>query len=147
MTKEKPMQDIIDAAKDGQVSVSFNESVRVNAEEFVYIERDCQAMKDKIQDLQSLAQDISGREKWGLGEGVEWIKTGGTLVSWFRDKAKADDGANTVHAILQRHYEIVDSIQLLHRTIAERYQQTDSSFAAEYNQAMASIPQGLQRTS
>ncbi|AVH20637.1 hypothetical protein [Nocardia cyriacigeorgica] len=141
---KRPMQDIIDAAKDGQVSLSFNESIRVNAEEFVYIERDCEAMKNKIRDLQTLAKDISGRQKWGLGEGVEWIKTGGTLVSWFRGKAEGDPSGNTVYAILERHYQIVDSIQELHRAIAERYQQTDSSFAAEYNQAQASIPHGLQ---
>lgn len=146
MTEEnkRPMQDIIDAARDGQVSVSFNESVRVNAEEFVYIDRDCQAMKDTIRNLQTIAKDISGREKWGLGEGVPWIITGKTVVQSFRGKAENDFNGNNVHAILERHYQIVDSIQELHRVIAERYQQTDSTFAAEYNQAMASIPQGMQ---
>ncbi|WP_280482409.1 hypothetical protein [Nocardia cyriacigeorgica] len=141
---KRPMQDIIDAAKDGQMTVSFNDNIRVNAEEFVYIERDCIAMKDKIRELQTIAKNISGRGKWGLGEGVDWIKTGSSLVTTFRGKAQGDLTDNNVHDILERHYQIVDSIQELHRTIAERYQQTDSSFAAEYNQAQASIPHGLQ---
>ncbi|WP_324194936.1 hypothetical protein [Nocardia cyriacigeorgica] len=141
---KKPMQDIIDAAKEGQATVSFSDSIRVNAEEFVYIDRDCQAMKDEIRRLQQVATNISEREKWGLGEGVDWIITGNSLVKTFRGKAQGDETGNTVHAILESHWNIVNSIQELHRVIAERYQQTDSSFAAEYNQAQASIPHGLQ---
>ncbi|MBF6425657.1 hypothetical protein GV791_26675 [Nocardia cyriacigeorgica] len=141
---KQPMQDIIDAAKEGQVSVKFNDTVRVNAEEFVYIDRDCDAMKAAIRNMQTTAKNIAGRDKWGLGEGSDWILTGGFLVDRFRAKAQGSSTANNVHDILERHYQIVDGIQQLHRTIAERYQQTDSSFASEYNQLMASVPHGLQ---
>ncbi|WP_245665752.1 hypothetical protein [Nocardia sienata] len=139
------MQDVIDAANDGQLSVSFNSDVRVNAEEFVYIDRDCQAMKDQIRDLQGVAKGISSRDNWGLGEDPgSWIQTGKVLVSRFRSKAEGDESGNSVHAILERHYQIVDSIQELHRVIAQRYLDTDSAFASRYNEVMASAPQGLQ---
>ncbi|MGW0178655.1 hypothetical protein [Nocardia sp. NPDC003345] len=141
----RPMQGMIDAAGDGRLSVSFNSDVRMNAEEFVYIDRDCEAMKLKIQELQNIAEGIAGREAWGLGEDPgSWIQTGKVLVSRFRNKVQGDASGNSVHAILERHYQIVDSIQQLHRTIAQRYLDTDSEFAARYNEVMASAPQGLQ---
>lgn len=140
------MQGMLDAANEGQLSVSFNSDVRVNAEEFVYIDRDCQAMKDKISDLQNIAEGIASRESWGLGEDPgSWIKTGKVVVSRFRGKAQGDEAGNSVHAILERHYQIVDSIQELHRVIAQRYLDTDGEFAARYNEVMASAPQGLQK--
>lgn len=143
---KRPLQGMIDAANEGQLSVSFNSDVRVNAEEFVYIDRDCQAMKDKISELQFIAERIGSREQWGLGEDPgNWIKTGKILVSRFRGKAKGDVSGNSVHAILERHYQIVDSIQEMHRVIAQRYLDTDSEFAARYNEVMASAPQGLQK--
>lgn len=140
------MQGMVDAANEGQLSVSLNSDVRVNAEEFVYIDRDCQAMKDKIRELQGIADRIEGHDVWGLGEDPgNWIKSGKVVVSRFRSKAKGDESGNSVHAILERHYQIVDSIQELHRVIAQRYLDTDGEFAARYNEVMASAPQGLQK--
>lgn len=147
MTDEgkRPMQGVIDAANEGRLSVSFNSDVRVNAEEFVYIDRDCQAMKDKIRAMQETARKISERDVWGLGEDPgSWIQTGKVLVSRFRSKAQGEESGNSVHAILERHYQIVDGIQELHRVIAQRYLETDSEFASRYNEVMASAPQGLQ---
>ncbi|MEV0110749.1 hypothetical protein AB0H42_31065 [Nocardia sp. NPDC050799] len=143
--EKRPMQGVIDAASEGQLSVSFNSDVRVNAEEFVYIDRDCEAMKDKIRAMQRTAEGIASRDKWGLGEDPgSWIQTGKVLVSRFRSKAQGDESGNSVHAILERHYQIVDSIQEMHRVIAQRYLDTDSEFASRYNEVMASAPQGLQ---
>lgn len=142
---KRPFQNHIDAANEGQLSVSFSADVRLNAEEFVYLDRDCQAMKDKIGELQRIAEGISGREIWGLGEDpASWIRSGKVLVKRFRDKAMGDDSGNSAHAILQRHYEIIDGIQELHRVIAQRYLDTDSEFASRYNEVMASAPQGFQ---
>ncbi|MEV3964349.1 hypothetical protein AB0M34_26255 [Nocardia sp. NPDC050193] len=99
--EKRPMQDVIDAANGSQLSVSFNDDVRVNAEEFVYIDRDCQAMKDTIRELQRTARLVSGRDVWGLGEDPgSWIQTGKILVSRFRSKAEGDESGNSIHAIL-----------------------------------------------
>lgn len=140
----RPMQGLIDAAKNGELSVSFNDDVYVNAEEFVKIERDCEAMKAEIERYQRIAQDISEREVWGLGEQSDWIKSAPILVSRFRTKAKGDENGNDVHTILQKHWDIIDGIQELHRQIAIRYQQSDQTFAAKYNELMASLPEGFQ---
>ncbi|MEV6392275.1 hypothetical protein [Nocardia xishanensis] len=141
----KPMQDLIDAAKNGQLRVKFNDTVRVNAEEFVYIDRDCEAMKNEIRVLQRIAMEISNRETWGVGEDPgNWIQSSKVLVSRFRAKAAGDSAGNNVHAILQRHYDIINSIQELHKEIAQRYQQADADFASRYNELIETLPQGFQ---
>ncbi|MGY0503335.1 hypothetical protein ACWZHB_33020 [Nocardia sp. FBN12] len=144
MSGDKPMQGLIDAAKNGQLTVSFSDDLYVNVEEFVYIERDCQAMKDQIKMYQGVAQDISNREVWGLGEQSDWIKSTSLLVGRFRAKAKGDAGGNDVYAILQKHWDIIDGIQQLHREVANRYQQSDTEFAAKYTELMESAPHGFQ---
>ncbi|WP_280305524.1 hypothetical protein [Nocardia neocaledoniensis] len=139
MTGERPLQDLLDEAQAGQLSVSFGGSIRVDAEEFVYIERECQTFKDLIIELQRTARDISLREVWGIGEAVAELTSAQTLVRRFREKGQGSE--NSVHAVLEQHYQIVDDLQVLHRTIAQKYQETDSEFAARYNELMAQAPQ------
>ncbi|WP_280381548.1 hypothetical protein [Nocardia wallacei] len=139
-----PIASLVKDAESGNLTVSFSDKVVVNADEFVYIERDCQAFKDEIQQLQRIAQTISRREHWGLGETTDGLKSAATVVGWFRGKAQivdpAKDSANNVWDILQQHYDIVDEIQTLHRTIAQNYMSTDQEFAARYNELMANTP-------
>ncbi|PSR61174.1 hypothetical protein C8258_26980 [Nocardia sp. MDA0666] len=139
--QQGPLVGLINEAQNGNLTTRFSDSIRVNADEFVYIERDCQAFKDEIQQLQRIAQNISRREHWGLGESTEDLQSARVLVGWFRGKAMitdpSRDTANNVYDILQQHYQIVDDIQNLHRTIAQKYMETDQEFAAEYNALMA----------
>ncbi|OXR39635.1 hypothetical protein B7C42_08298 [Nocardia cerradoensis] len=139
-----PLASSLTDANNGKLTVGFSDNIRVNADEFVYIERDCQAFKEEIQDLQQMAQTISRREHWGLGETTEGLESAKILVGWFRGKAKIVDAtrdtSNNVYDILQQHYDIVDQIQQLHRTIAQKYVETDQEFAAEYNALMANTP-------
>ncbi|MEV4239063.1 hypothetical protein AB0J47_28230 [Nocardia sp. NPDC049737] len=138
-----PLAIAIKDAQDGKLTVSFSDDVRVNADEFVYIERDCEAFKEEIRDLQRIAQSISDREHWGLGETTDGMTSAATLVARFRGKAKivnpATDTDNNVYDILQQHYQIVDDIQNLHRTIAQKYVEQDQEFAARYNELKANV--------
>ncbi|MEV6339474.1 hypothetical protein [Nocardia vinacea] len=138
-----PLASAIKDAQDGKLTVSFSNEVRVNADEFVYIERDCKAFKKEIRDLQQIAVAISDRKHWGLGETTDGMTSAATLVARFRGKAKivnpATDSANNVFDILQQHYEIVDDIQTLHRTIAQKYIEQDQEFAARYNELTANV--------
>lgn len=138
-----PLASVIKDAQDGKLTVSFSDEVRVNADEFVYIERDCQAFKDEIQALQRIAQKISSREHWGLGETTDGMTSANTLVARFRGKAKivnqATDSDNNVYDILEQHYKIVDDIQNLHHTIAQKYVEQDQEFAARYNELKANV--------
>lgn len=56
---QRPLEGLINDAKEGRLTVNFNQDVRVNAEEFAYIERDCQAFKDSIRNIQQIAKEIS----------------------------------------------------------------------------------------
>ncbi|WP_327097224.1 hypothetical protein OIE68_46485 [Nocardia vinacea] len=138
-----PLASAIKDAQDGKLTVSFSNEVRVNADEFVYIERDCEAFKEEIRYLQRIAENISRREHWGLGETTDGMTSASTLVARFRGKAKivnpATDSSNNVHDILEQHYQIVDDIQNLHRTIAQKYVGQDQEFAARYNELKANV--------
>ncbi|WP_433755521.1 hypothetical protein [Nocardia sp. CA-135398] len=138
-----PLASVIKDAQEGNLTVSFSNEVRVNAAEFVYIERDCEAFKEEIKNLQRIAQNISRREHWGLGETTDGMTSAATLVARFRGKAKivntATDTDNNVYDILQQHYQIVDDIQNLHRTIAQKYMEQDEKFAAHYNELTANV--------
>lgn len=138
-----PLASAITDAQDGKLTVSFSQEVRVNADEFVYIERDCEAFKEEIRDLQRIAIAISDRKNWGLGETTDGMTSANTLVARFRGKAKivnqATDSDNNVYDILQQHYQIVDDIQNLHHTIAQKYVEQDQKFAARYNELKANV--------
>ncbi|MFI6778761.1 hypothetical protein [Nocardia sp. NPDC050412] len=138
-----PLASAIKDAQDGKLTVSFSNEVRVNADEFVYIERDCQAFKDEIRALQAIAKSIADRKSWGLGETTDGMTSAATLVARFRGKAKivdpATDSDNNVYDILQQHYDIIDDIQNLHRTIAQKYVEQDQEFAARYNELKANV--------
>lgn len=62
-----------------------------------------------------------------------------TLVQRFQEKGKGSE--NSVHAILEKHFRIVDDIQLLHRAIMERYMQSDEDFANRVNSVLARLPE------
>ncbi|MET9210872.1 MULTISPECIES: hypothetical protein [Mycobacteriales] len=144
MADSTPLASLIEQAKNGNLTVGFSNNIVVNADEFAYIERDCEAFKAKIEDLQLRAQRISERENWGLGEKTDRLNSAQVLVGRFRGKAMivdpAKDSANNVYDILDQHYKIVDDIQILHRTIAQKYREADATFAAEYDRAMANMP-------
>jgi len=143
-----PLASAIHDAKDGKLTVNYDsKDVVVNAEEFAYIDRDCAAFKQEIRGLQRIAARISDREKWGLGESTDGLKSAAALVAHFRGKASiidaSKDSDNNIHDILQKHYDIIDDIQTLHKTIAQQYVQQDQEFAARYNQLMANMPPSL----
>ncbi|MGW0178442.1 hypothetical protein [Nocardia sp. NPDC003345] len=140
----RPLGELLTEAREGRLSVNLGagspDAVRVNAEEFVYMERDCEGFKLLIRELQSMARDIFKRERWDLGEGSDGLSSATVLVGRFRSKAQNADDGNDVHAILEQHYRIVEDIQELHRVIAQRYMETDEAFAGRYNELMAGAP-------
>jgi hypothetical protein len=143
-TAPRPLEDLLTEAREGRLSVNLGagspDAVRVNAEEFVYMERDCEGFKLLIRELQTAAQDIWKRERWDLGEASNDLPSAAVLVGRFRTKAQNAEDGNDVHAILEQHYQIVEDIQELHRVIAQRYMETDEAFAGRYNELMAGAP-------
>ncbi|MFD4433847.1 hypothetical protein ACFWPJ_31440, partial [Nocardia sp. NPDC058497] len=94
-------------------------TVRMEPEEFVNIDRDCQRFLDLISRMQSAAEGIANTppKDWGLGADNPLLTSAATMVSWFRDKAKTADCGNSVYAILEQHYQIIEDIQTVHKVI------------------------------
>ncbi|RMI35074.1 hypothetical protein [Nocardia stercoris] len=142
--KPGPLANLIQEARNGSLTVSFGSDLTVNADEFAYIERDCQAFMDQIRSMQQIAKRISDQTYWGLGEKTDGLDSAKAVVSWFRGKAAiADptrDTANNVWDILEQHYQIIKDIRDLHHTIAQKYVESDAEFAAEYNRIKANMP-------
>ncbi len=143
-----PLASLITEARNGNLSVSFGQGVKkdfvLNADEFAYIERDCQAFKKEIAALQGITQSIADRSDWGLGESTPILPSAKTVVSRLRSKAAhaglpETDSDDNLYEILGQHYQIVDDLQTLHHTIAQQLCQQDADFAAEYTKITASI--------
>ncbi|MEU1983635.1 hypothetical protein [Nocardia sp. NPDC019395] len=129
-----PLSNLISAAHDGSLGL------RIAPEEFVYIDRDCERFKVLIRTMQKEAEAISNIEaaQWGIGADNPRLSSAQTLVQRFREKGKGSD--NSVHAILEKHYRIIDDIQVLHREIMQRYMQSDEDFANRVNSVLAQLP-------
>src|SRR5688572_17422392 len=99
------MANMISAAREGQLGIEMK------AEDFVYIDRDCNFFKEAIRDIQTTVADIAREEKWGLGEKIDGMVSATTVVERFRMKANGATDGNSVYKILEDHYRIVEDIQ------------------------------------
>ncbi|MFQ6394363.1 hypothetical protein ACLMAJ_12980 [Nocardia sp. KC 131] len=133
-----PLTNFIGAAREGRLLV------RMDPEQFVYLDRDCQFFKDQIRLIQTDMDAISKQESWGLGEhyvgknGKDLI-SGKTMVKRYREKAKGSN--NGVYEVMESHYKIVEDFQSLFRTIRERLCAQDATWAATYRDKEANLPQ------
>lgn len=130
-----PLTNLISAAREGSLRL------RIEPEEFVYIDRDCQRFKTLIRTMQTEAEDISNIEagQWGIGADNPRLSSAQMLVQRFREKGKGSE--NSIHAILEKHYLIIEDIQTLHREIMQRYMQSDEDFANRVNSILARLPE------
>jgi hypothetical protein len=131
----RPMANMLSAAREGQLAVDMN------AEDFVYIDRDCNFFKDAIRDIQTTVADIARAERWGLGEKSEGMVSASTVVERFRTKANGAPDGNSVYQILEDHYRIVEDIQETYRIVRDRMMQADSDFAAEFSRLDTELPE------
>ncbi|MGY1979099.1 hypothetical protein [Nocardia gipuzkoensis] len=131
----RPMANMISAAREGQLGIEMK------AEDFVYIDRDCNFFKEAIRDIQTTVADIAREEKWGLGEKVEGMVSATTVVERFRMKANGATDGNSVYKILEDHYRIVEDIQETYKIVRDRMMQSDGDFAAEFNRLNTTLPE------
>ncbi|MEV4129700.1 hypothetical protein [Nocardia sp. NPDC049707] len=137
----RPLANLMTEAKEGRLRV------RMEPEEFVYLDRDCEFFKDQIQQIQLIMDKISRQDRWGLGEDYQTkdgkrLVSGETMVSRFRKKARSsDNNDNSVYAVMESHYNIVEDIQNMFRAIREQFSQADSAWAARYTDLEANLPQ------
>ncbi|WP_454196145.1 hypothetical protein [Nocardia sp. Marseille-Q1738] len=131
----RPMANMISAAREGQLAVEMK------AEDFIYLDRDCNFFKEAIRNIQTTVADVARADHWGLGEKVEGMVSAGTLVDRFRTKANGAADGNSVYQILDHHYRIVEDIQETYKIVRDRMMQVDSDFAAEFNKLNTTLPE------
>ncbi|MFD8245395.1 hypothetical protein [Nocardia sp. NPDC059691] len=131
----RPMANILSAAKEGQLEM------RMSAEDFIYIDRDCEYFKSAIQKIQRSMDFVSKQSHWGLGEGDGDMVSAQTLVDRFKKKARGAEDNNNVYQIMEDHYRIVEDIQEVHRLARDRIMQVDSDFAADFNRLNTTLPE------
>ncbi|WP_245746139.1 hypothetical protein [Nocardia altamirensis] len=134
-TSPRPMANVLTEAREGRLGIAMT------AEDFVYIDRDCQYFKDTILAVQRTADAIHRQDNWGLGEKEGKMVSAQTLVGRFRSKANNAGDGNSVWQIMEQHYKIVEDIQEVHRVVRERMMQSDSNFAAEFNHLNETLPE------
>ncbi|MBO0852344.1 MAG: hypothetical protein J2P18_01090 [Nocardia sp.] len=135
-----PLANLLNDAKAGKIKV------RMDLEQFVYIDRDCQTFLNNIEQIQNIMDEVSQQENWGLGEhtlvdGKELI-SGKTLVKRFREKArgKDDKNDNSVYAVMESHKQVVRDIQEMYRTIRKQITDQDADAAARYRHLEETLP-------
>lgn len=131
----RPMANILTEAREGRLSIELK------AEDFVYIDRDCDYFKDVIRNIQKTMTDVARQTSWGLGENNDQMVSSRTLVRRFQKKAEGADDGNSVYAIMAQHYKIVEDIQEVHRVVRDRMMQADSEFAQEFTHLSETLPQ------
>ncbi|MFE7800377.1 hypothetical protein [Nocardia sp. NPDC057440] len=112
-------------------------------EKFVYIDRDCEYFKDEILKIQRKMTEISNQDKWGLGEkfdpqGDRDLISGKTMVDRWRKKSQGSE--NSVYAVMESHYKVVEDFQTLFRTVRERITSVDTDQATKYKDLESNLP-------
>ncbi|WP_081706258.1 hypothetical protein [Nocardia sp. CNY236] len=133
----RPLANLVDEAREGRLRV------RMEPQQFVNIDRDCEFFKNRIQDIQQVATEIAGQELWGLGEGNcgqggKELISGQTMVERYREKARGSQ--NSVYEVMESHYRVVEGIQDLLRAVRDRFMQQDAEWAARYREVEATLP-------
>ncbi|AXK88973.1 hypothetical protein SAMN05421776_105209 [Nocardia farcinica] len=131
----RPMANMLTAAREGALSVAMT------PEDFVYIDRDCEFFKNTIRQIQRHVANISEQSHWGLGEDNAELVSARTVVERFRKKARDGDRGNSVWAIMEQHYQIVEDIQAVYRLVRERMMQADSEFASALTTLNETLPE------
>ncbi|WP_024805461.1 hypothetical protein [Nocardia sp. BMG51109] len=139
-TSGRPLTSLVSEAKEGRLTV------RMDLEKFVYIDRDCNFFKLQIQQIQTIMDQISQQDHWGLGEdhqadGDRDLVSAKTMVARWRQKAKGAQNGNSVHEVLGAHWKTIDDFQTLFRTAREKITGIETDAAAQYKQLESTLPQ------
>ncbi|WP_433602285.1 hypothetical protein ACQPXH_11435 [Nocardia sp. CA-135953] len=141
---KSPLANLITEAREGRLTI------RMDLEKFVYIDRDCEYFKDQIRDIQTTMTQVAQQDKWGLGEGFSAqgdrdLVSAKTMVRRWRGKSRALDNStgsdNSVYAVMESHYKVIEDFQTLFRTVRERITGIDTEQAAKYQDLEANLPQ------
>ncbi|WP_328398099.1 hypothetical protein [Nocardia sp. NBC_00416] len=131
----RPMTNMLNAANEGQISVSMT------PEDFIYLDRDCDHFKKTIQQIQRLAEAVATQSHWGLGEANDELVSARAMVGRYKVKAQGAPDGNGVWEIMEQHYQIVEDIQNVYRTMRDQMMQADSDWAATFTSLNTTLPE------
>ncbi|MFQ6325676.1 hypothetical protein ACLMAL_05995 [Nocardia sp. CWNU-33] len=137
-TPASPLANLITEAREGRLTV------RMDLEKFVYVDRDCEYFKNQIRVIQTMMIEIANQDKWDLGEGFtpqgdRDLWSGKTMVARWRQKSQGSQ--NSVYAVMESHYKVIEDFQTLFRTVRERITGVDTDQAAKYQDLQSNLPQ------
>lgn len=131
----RPMQNLLTAVDSGAATVAMS------PEDFVYIDRDCEAFKAVIVSIQNIMTVVGQVDDWGLGNKNADMISAQKVVDRFKSKANGALDGNSVYAVMEQHYKIVEDIQEVHRIARQRMMDADAGFAAEFTRLSAELPE------
>lgn len=130
---QRPFQSYINEAKEGRLTV------KMDPEEFVYMDRDCEAMKLLIRSLQASTKEIRDSENWWGTRDKTDLVSASVMEIRLREKAKDSDNGNDINTIMEEHYKYIEDIQEVHKVIREKMMAADKDFAARFNAKAQSL--------
>ncbi len=138
----RPFANMLSEASAGNITL------RMDLDQFVYIDRDCDTFIGLIEQVMTLADDVSRVPTWGLGEHTvsdagKKLTSGEAVVQRFKTKSRGsnDNGDNSVYAQMVAHKLAIQDIQETYRRIRKQITDHDSEQAAKYAQLEKTLPQ------
>lgn len=133
---QSPLKSLIDAGRDGQLSV------RMTPEDFAKLDRECGNFMEVIRDIQADVKQISGTATWGFGDHPgSPLTSAPTMANRFRAKSDGHPGGDDFYTVLDEHWRAVEDIRQLHATIRDRFIAQDADFAARFKAEIARLDQ------
>jgi hypothetical protein len=140
-TAKRPFANMLNAASTGGIKI------KMDLDQFVHLDRDCQTFLDLIAQIQTLAANVSKVDTWGLGEHTvtddgKKLTSGEALVRRFKTKSRGsnDQIDNSVYAMMLAHQKAVEDIQNTYRSIRKQITDHDAEQAAKYSDLEKNLP-------
>lgn len=128
-------RELVGSARAGSLSVSLIPA------EFAALDEACNSFKKAISKIQfDMRHAGESSVNWGLGDKVHRIESGKSLVAKYQ--AMATGAGNSLHAVLQEHYDVASEIQTMLQVIRDDYIRTDEEFAAKWRQMNTELEAG-----
>ncbi|MFD6162436.1 hypothetical protein ACFWF7_01540 [Nocardia sp. NPDC060256] len=133
---QSPLKSLIDEGRDGRLSV------RMSAEDFAKLDRECTNFQEVIREIQTDVMRISSISTWGFGDHPGSMLTSApTMANRFRAKSNGHPGGDDFYTVLDEHWRAVEDIRQLHATIRDRFIAQDADFAARFKAEIARLDQ------
>jgi len=124
-----------------------NIKIKMDLEQFVHLDRDCETFITLISQIQRMADDVSRVGTWGLGEHTvtddgKKLTSGEALAQRFKTKSRGsnDETDNSVYAMMTAHLQAAKDLQEVYQRIRKQITDHDAEQAAKYADLEKNLP-------